>query len=191
MNRKLSLRSRPASLVAGAALAGFALLAQAGDFVLTSPDVAEQARIGDAYVFDGFGCTGGNRSPALAWNNPPAGTQSFAVTVYDPDAPTGSGWWHWVVVNLPAAQHALPAGAGNPGGALPAGALQVNTDFGSPGYGGPCPPTGHGAHHYVFTVHALKVPRLELPANATAALAGYMIHANRLGSATLTATYGR
>ncbi len=169
----------------------FASAALAADFSLSSPEVAPGGRIADAQVFKGFGCTGGNVSPALEWRSPPAGTKSYALTVYDPDAPTGSGWWHWVVINLPAAMHGLPAGAGGADGTLPAGARQINTDFGAPGYGGPCPPVGHGTHHYIFTVYALKVPALELPENATAALAGYMINANTLGSATFTGLYAR
>lgn len=177
------------SLAAAALIASGA--ACADGFTLTSPDVAEGARMAEQQVFKGFGCDGGNVSPALVWRNPPAGTQSYALTLYDPDAPTGSGWWHWVVVNLPAQTLALPAGAGTAPGGLPEGARQIGTDFGAPGYGGPCPPVGHGTHRYVFTVYALKTPHLDLPANATAALAGFMMRANSLGSASLTATYSR
>ncbi|MCZ4306214.1 YbhB/YbcL family Raf kinase inhibitor-like protein [Zoogloeaceae bacterium G21618-S1] len=178
------------TLIGACALAAAAASA-ADDFTLGSPDVADGKRIAEQHVFKGFGCDGGNVSPALAWRHPPAGTQSYAVTVYDPDAPTGSGWWHWVVVNLPAQTTGLAAGAGNPQGTLPAGARQIGTDFGAPGYGGPCPPQGHGEHRYIFTVYALKTPHLDLPANATAALAGFMMRANSLGSASLTATYSR
>ena len=161
-------------------------------FALTSADLAPGARVGERYVFNGFGCSGQNVSPALAWSGAPAGTKSFAVTVYDPDAPTGSGWWHWVVYNIPAGTTELPAGAGAGASAgLPAGAVQGATDFGAAGYGGPCPPQGDAPHRYVFTVHALKVERLELPANATAAFIGFNLNANRLGSATFTARYGR
>lgn len=164
----------------------------AAGFALSSKDLAPGAPIAQRFVFKGFGCDGGNLSPALEWHDPPSGTRSYALTVFDPDAPTGSGWWHWVVVNLPADAAGLPTGAGAASGAdLPSGSQQVRTDFGSPGYGGPCPPPGHGPHRYVFTVYALKVPKLELPADATAALAGFMINANSLGSATLTRTYER
>lgn len=159
-------------------------------FDLRSPDLS--ATIAEAQVANGFGCAGGNRSPALIWSDPPAGTRSFAVTAYDPDAPTGSGWWHWVLFNLPASTTDLPAGAGGPDGpALPAGAVQSRTDTGTPGYFGPCPPPGDAPHRYVFTVHALKVERLDLPPDSSGALVGFNLTANRLGQATITARYGR
>ena len=165
--------------------------AQAQAFELSSPDVSAAAPIATQHVLNGFGCTGGNLSPALAWKNPPAGTKSFAVMLHDQDAPTGgAGFWHWVVVNLPASTTSLPQGAGD-GKALPAGALQINTDFGAPGYGGPCPPQGREAHRYTFTVYALKVDKLELPANATASLTGFMVNGNALGKASFVARYGR
>lgn len=176
-----------------ACLTAFALSSQAADFTLSSPQISPNQRIGQEQVFNGFGCTGGNISPALAWKNAPKGTKSFALLVHDPDAPTGgSGWWHWVVINLPADSSSLPLGAGQADGTkLPAGAKQITTDFGAPGWGGPCPPVGDRPHRYHFTLHALKVEKLELPPNATAALAGYMINANSLGQAKLTGRFGR
>ncbi len=173
-------------------LAFLAFGAIAGDFTLGSPAIEPGARLTSAKVFDGFGCTGKNVSPALQWHGAPEGTRSYALTVYDPDAPTGSGWWHWVVVNIPATVQELAEGAGASSGAgMPEGALQVRTDFGQPGFGGACPPIGDKPHRYIFTIHALKVPRIDLPPNATAALAGYMIHANELGQAGFTAYYSR
>jgi Raf kinase inhibitor-like YbhB/YbcL family protein len=143
-------------------------------------------------VFNGFGCTGENRSPALLWRDAPAGTRSFAITLYDPDAPTGSGWWHWVVYNIPADVKHLPEDAGHVGGqGLPAGAVQGRTDFGTRAYGGACPPVGAAAHRYVMTVYALKVDHLPVPADASAAMVGFMVHMNQLGAATLQSSYGR
>ncbi|MYM62731.1 YbhB/YbcL family Raf kinase inhibitor-like protein [Pseudomaricurvus sp. HS19] len=171
------------------------LLAQAvaaAEFTLVSPEIAPDSTLTDAFVYQGFGCEGDNRSPVLKWSGTPKGTKSFAVTVYDPDAPTGSGWWHWLVYNIPAPETELPANAGEEGGAgLPAGALHVRNDYGSYAFGGACPPVGDKPHRYIFTVHALGLEKLELPEDASAALLGFMINANRLGQATFTATYGR
>ena len=129
--------------------------------------------------------------PGPALDRSPAGTKGFALTVYDPDAPTGSGWWHWVVFNIPAAVNRLPEGAGSKGGHLPDGAVQSRTDFGAPGYGGACPPEGHGNHRYIFTVHALDVEKLDLPPESSAAMVGFMVNAHTLGKASFTAVYGR
>ena len=161
----------------------------AGKFTLKSADLKPGGTLPEKSVFNGFGCSGGNESPQLSWTNPPAGTKSVVVTVYDPDAPTGSGWWHWVVYNIPAGAHELSHGAGG-GTGLPEGAIQARTDFGSPGYGGACPPPGK-PHHYIFTVHALKVDKLDVPADASPAFIGFMTRANQLGAAKLTVTYGR
>ncbi len=161
-------------------------------FTLSSPDIATGRPIAERQVFSGFGCSGGNVSPALTWHGAPAGTRSFALTVYDPDAPTGSGWWHWVVFNLPASTQQLAAGAGDsehPG--LPAGSVQSRTDFGKAGYGGPCPPKGDKPHRYIFTVYALKVDNLPLDAASPAAMVGFYINANTLAKASFTGTYGR
>jgi Raf kinase inhibitor-like YbhB/YbcL family protein len=177
-------------LAAGLSLAGGAL---AEPFKLSSADIKPNAPIADEQVFEGFGCTGKNLSPALKWTGAPKGTKSFALLVHDPDAPTGgAGWWHWVMTNIPADAAELPKGAGKAdGSALPKGALQINTDFGGPGWGGPCPPVGDKPHHYNFTLHALKVDKLDLPQGATAALAGFMINANSIGKASFTGTYAR
>ena len=179
--------------IAAATLLPLAALAADKDkFMLESAEVKPNVRIADAQVYKGFGCEGHNVSPSLTWKDPPAGTKSFAVTVYDPDAPTGSGWWHWVVFNIPGDARSLPLGAGAPGSTkLPKGAVQSITDFGTPGYGGPCPPRGDRPHRYIFTVHALKVDKLDLDDKAMPALVGFTLTSNRLARAMFTATYSR
>jgi len=175
-----------------AALSSTAVHAQT--MTLTSPDIKDGGTIANAQVFNGFGCTGGNISPALTWSGAPANTQSFAVSIYDPDAPTGSGWWHWVVYNIPASTTSLPKDAGDPGkGLMPKGAVQGRTDFGSPGYGGPCPPPGDKPHHYRITVFALDVAKLPNAKgdNASPAMVGFDINFHTLAKATLTGLYGR
>jgi Raf kinase inhibitor-like YbhB/YbcL family protein len=199
-------RLRLASIAMAALALGAASIANAqgrvmpprgqGRFRVISPDLESNGRIAQTHVYNGMGCAGQNISPTLQWSNPPAGTKSFAVTAYDPDAPTGSGWWHWVIYNIPATTTALPAGAGNGRGPLrtsraPSGSVEGGTDFGTKGYGGPCPPVGDRPHHYHFTVFALKVDKLDLPGNATAAYVGFNLNANKLATAQLTALYGR
>jgi Raf kinase inhibitor-like YbhB/YbcL family protein len=161
-----------------------------GHFKVTAPDLESKGRITLAHVFNGMGCNGQNISPALAWANAPAGTKSFAVTIYDPDAPTGSGWWHWVMYNIPASATGLAAGAGN-GRNAPGGSAQGATDFGTKGYGGPCPPVGDKPHHYHITVFALKTDKLDVPGNATAAYVGFNLNANKIATARVTGLYGR
>ena len=161
-------------------------------FSVSSDEVKKGGTIKEAQVFNGFGCTGGNVSPSLHWKGVPAGTQSFAVTMYDPDAPTGNGWWHWVVFNIPANVMGLEKGAGNPNATtLSAGAIQSRTDFGKPGYGGPCPPVGDKPHNYIFTVYALKTDKLPLDENSGSATVGFYIHRNTLAKAVLKAKFGR
>jgi len=166
-------------------------LAADDTFKLQSAVVAPNGTLANEQVFNGFGCSGKNVSPPLRWSGAPAGTRSFALTVYDPDAPTGSGWWHWVVFDIPASVSELPQGAGNAAGQLPAGTVQGRTDFGAPGYGGPCPPAGDKPHRYIFTVYALKTAKLDVPSGSSAAMVGFMINANKLASASITARYGR
>jgi Raf kinase inhibitor-like YbhB/YbcL family protein len=177
------------------ALAAFALAAGGADaaaFKLESPDIKANSTMDKKFEANVFGCSGENKSPALKWSGAPKDTKSYAVTVYDPDAPTGSGWWHWSVINIPANVTELKADAGNASNAnLPPGARQVRIDYGVAAWGGACPPQGDKPHRYVFTVHALKTDKLEIPADATAALAGFMINANAIGKASFTAKYGR
>ena len=159
-------------------------------FELRSTDVADGAALSKAQVFSGFGCSGDNVSPALTWTGAPAGAKSFALTVYDPDAPTGSGWWHWIVFDLPAGTGSLARGIGRRA-SLPAGARQARNDYGTADFGGACPPMGDAPHRYVFTIYALKVDKLDVPQAASAALVGYMINAHQIGKASITARYGR
>jgi Raf kinase inhibitor-like YbhB/YbcL family protein len=158
---------------------------------VTSPDIKPGGKIADEQVYKGPGwdCTGGNTSPALAWSGAPKGTKSFAISMYDPDAPTGSGFWHWWVADIAADVTSLPKGAGS-GTGLPAGALQIHNDFGTIGYGGPCPPPGK-PHHYVITVYALNVDKLGVDQNTSAAVVGFNVHGHTLAKATLTGLYGR
>jgi Raf kinase inhibitor-like YbhB/YbcL family protein len=167
-------------------------LVYAGNFTLTSPTIKSGASLTDEQVFSGFGCSGKNQSPALKWTPGPKGTKSYAITVYDPDAPTGSGWWHWVVYNIPANVTELSAGAGDSTGKLlPPGTVQGRTDYGTHAFGGACPPKGDKPHRYIFTVYALKIEKIDVPYESSAALIGFMINANSLGKARFTAKYGR
>ena len=164
---------------------------QAGAITLASPDVKPGARIADEQVFSGWGCPGKNVSPALAWSGAPKGTKSFAVTIFDPDAPTGSGFWHWAIVNIAADATGLPKGAGDPkSDAAPKGAVQVRNDFSLAGYGGPCPPKGDKPHHYQITVYAVDADKLDIDENAAPAVVGFNLHFHTLAKATLTGLWG-
>lgn len=178
--------AKPLTIVAlfGLALVSTTGAAVADDFVLISSVVAEGEALHSDQVFQGFGCEGGNTAPDLEWSGAPEGTQSFAITVYDPDAPTGSGWWHWFAFNIPVDVTSVPTG-----GALPEGAVELVNDYGAPGFGGPCPPPGE-VHRYQFTVHALGAP-LEIDGSVSNALAGFMVNANSLATASITAVYTR
>lgn len=155
---------------------------------LTSQNITNNQTLSNQQLFNQWGCTGENESPQLSWTDIPAGTKSFAVTMYDPDAPTGSGWWHWSVINIPADVHSLAEGAGTVGGkALPKGASMVTNDFGFKGFGGACPPPKAKPHNYQITVYALNTANIKLPENASPALAGYNILAHVIGKARLVA----
>ncbi len=158
--------------------------------ILKSDSLKGQLSINE--VYNGFGCTGKNISPELHWENVPKGTKSFALTVYDPDAPTGSGWWHWIVFNIPKDTTSLEAGAGDAKKVmLPEGSVQNVTDYGFAGFGGACPPEGDKAHQYIFTIHALDVEKFELDGKQSAAIAGYYINAHTIQKASLIAYYAR
>lgn len=164
----------------------------ANALTLSSPDIKPGAKIAEEQVLNSFGCSGKDISPALNWSGAPKGTKSFALSVYDPDAPTGSGFWHWVVFNIPPDVTSLPKGAGDPkSDAAPKSAVQSRTDFGVPGYGGPCPPKGDKPHHYHFTIFAVDVDKLDADANTSAAIVGFNLHFHTLAKASLTGLYGR
>jgi Raf kinase inhibitor-like YbhB/YbcL family protein len=148
-------------------------------FTLTSNDLTDGGTLPDAQVY-----AKGNASPHLAWTGAPEGTRSFAITCFDPDAPTGSGFWHWTVANVPADVSEIAAG-----GPIPSGAVEGRTDFGEPGFGGAAPPPGHGPHRYVFTVFAVDVDKLPVTAEDSGAKYGFNLHFHTLARASITATY--
>ncbi|HKT80493.1 MAG TPA: YbhB/YbcL family Raf kinase inhibitor-like protein [Vicinamibacterales bacterium] len=169
-----------------------AAVAQTG-FRLSSPDIPPGSTIKAEQIFNSFGCSGQNVSPALQWTGAPSGTKSFALILHDPDAPTGvGGFTHWIVYNIPATATGLAKGAGDAKGTrLPPGSMQAPTSFGAPGYGGPCPPAGDKPHRYIFTLYALNVDKLDVPANASQALAGFTINGAKIATATFTGMFGR
>ncbi len=148
-------------------------------FTLSSNDLTDGGVLPDAQVH-----AKGNVSPHLKWSGAPEGTKSYAVTCYDPDAPTGSGFWHWTVANIPADVTELPAG-----GPVPAGAVEGRTDFGEPGFGGAAPPPGHGPHRYIFTVFAVDTDRLDVTRDNSGAVFGFNLHFHTLAKASITASY--
>ena len=129
----------------------------------------------------GFGCDGKNVSPELHWEGIPDGTKSLALTCYDPDAPTGSGFWHWIVANIPADSNSI-----SEGGPIPDGSLETRTDIGAPGWIGPCPPEGHGLHRYIFTISCLGVDSIPVDSNSSGALVGFMTNMNAIAQVRLT-----
>lgn len=151
-------------------------------FTLTSSGFVDGGPLPDAQVM-----AGGNRSPQLSWSGAPEATKSFAITCYDPDAPTGSGFWHWTVANIPAGVTELAEGA-SPAG-LPGGAIEGRTDFGKPGFGGAAPPPGHGPHRYIFTVFAVDTERLEVTPEDSGAVFGFNLYFHTLARASITGVY--
>jgi len=168
-------------------LLGLTANATAEGFYLSSSDV--QGQIANDQVFNSFGCTGKNISPQLSWSNAPAGTKSFAITVYDPDAPTGSGWWHWLVFNIDKSVDNLKTNASNK--TMPVGAVESSTSYGSKGFGGACPPKGDKPHRYVFTVYALDTEKIEQTADARPELIGFFLNSHVIAKASIMAYYGR
>ncbi|MGY1705614.1 YbhB/YbcL family Raf kinase inhibitor-like protein [Geodermatophilus sp. SYSU D00697] len=168
----------------------FDFLPQVPGFEVTSSDCSDGQPLPMPHVSGVMGAGGEDRSPQLSWSGFPEGTRSFAVTVYDPDAPTQSGFWHWAVANIPATVTELPSGAGaRDGSGLPEGAVQLRNDAGFPGYVGAAPPAGHGPHRYFITVHAVDTETLDVTPDTTPAVLGFNLFGHTLGRATLVATY--
>jgi len=159
-------------------------------FSVTSSDVADGQQMGDNQVYNGFGMSGGNISPQLTWTGFPAQTKGFAVTCYDPDAPTGSGFWHWLVIDVPVTVTELAAGAGAAGGGgLPGGAFSVRNDYGSKDFGGAAPPQGEPPHRYVFAVHALDTDKLGIDSDVTPAIAGFNLRFHTIARAIIVPVF--
>jgi len=166
-------------------LVGLSTVLNAEGLYLSSKDLKGQLSINE--VFNGFGCTGKNISPELSWRNAPKGTKSFALTVSDPDAPTGSGWWHWVVFNINTKTMHFQKGVDLSKSTV----VQSLTDFGKAGFGGACPPKGDKAHQYIFTIYALDIEHIDLKTEANPALVGFYINAHSIEKASLISYYGR
>jgi Raf kinase inhibitor-like YbhB/YbcL family protein len=160
-------------------------------FTVTSENVAHGQQMSDNQVYNSFGMTGQNISPQLSWSGFPAETRSFAVTIFDPDAPTGSGFWHWVVIDVPASVTSLPAGAGDAtGSGLPAGAFHVRNDYMTKDFGGAAPPAGDPPHRYVMAVHAVDVETLGINSDVSPAVAGFNLRFHTIGRGLLVPVYG-
>jgi len=179
-------------LLLGAGLLVSCAPVHAADFKLTSPDVGPDKPLAQTFVYNSYGCHGENKSFALKWSDAPHGTQSFVITHFDPDALLGRGFWHWFMIDIPGSTTSLPRDAGNEDNSkLPEGAKHLKQSFGRAGYGGSCPPPSDKPHTYLVTVYAIKVPRLDIPADTSAAQALPIVEANALGKATLTYQFGR
>ena len=189
----MNLKAITAGLALSLTAAALTVSAQTSSFKLQSSDIAAQSTIQAEQVFNGFGCTGKNVSPALSWTGVPAAAKSLALIMHDPDAPTGvGGFTHWMVYNIPVSAMGIAKGAGTSDGKLlPVGAKQAATSFGEAAFGGPCPPVGDKPHEYIFTLYALGTDKLELPAGASQAFVGFNIVGNSIARTSFSAYFGR
>lgn len=162
----------------------------ANKFTLYSPDIYENREIRIEQVFNNFDCNGQNISPKLIWRNIPKGTKSFAITMQDRDMKSGSGWWHWVVYNIPYDATMIDNNASGNKKLMPKGAVEVLNDYGFKGYSGACPPVNE-RHNYVITVYALNIEKINFPRNVMPAMVSLYLNENNLGSATIKAYYGK
>lgn len=184
------LKTLLVAVIISASVIPYSVFAKSPELTVTSSDFKDGEALSIEQVFKGFGCEGGNTSPQLSWSGAPEGTNSYIVTAYDPDAPTGSGWWHWTVANTPAYVTSLSEGASKTD-AMPKGSVEGRTDFGSNGFGGACPPEGDEAHRYVFTVYAMPEASYGIDENDSGALVGFYAHGNALATGKITAQYAR
>lgn len=167
-------------------LVGAGVIMANSNFTLTSESIKNNQTLSNEQVLNGFGCSGGNVSPDLKWQGAPEGTKSFALLVHDPDAPRPKGWWHWLVINIPADKTGFKKGE-----KPTSPALETVTDFNTLGYGGACPPVGHGVHHYNFTIHALDVESLDVTVDTDPNTVEKIVKEHSLASSTITALYQR
>ncbi|MGZ3769301.1 MAG: YbhB/YbcL family Raf kinase inhibitor-like protein [Bdellovibrio sp.] len=173
------------------ALVLFLTFSQAWALTVTTNVNEKNKKDMNRFVYNGFGCKGENHSPEITWKDAPKETKSFAVTIFDTDAPTGSGWWHWTVFNIPATVTKLDENVSGDKSKFPKGAVEGRTDYGKSGYGGPCPPPGDKPHRYVVTVYAMKVPTVDLNQDSSGAMVGFNLNNNSITKATVTFNFGR
>ncbi len=162
------------------------LMTEAKGFTILSKTIKEGAFLQDEQIYNGFGCSGKNIAPDLEWKNPPVGTKSYTLIMHDPDAPMPGGWWHWIVANIPSSKTNFAKGE-----MVNSPSMLTKTSFGNPGYGGPCPPKGHGKHRYIFTVYALDVANISSKPEMTPVQIEALIKPHTLGKASLMGYYER